>query len=103
MDAPTPPRSRSVWADLDALVLEEVDALRAGPDLPIETPGFASEEDFAARAAAYLRGHEQPEAVIGRLRIDLGLSEPPEEAPVCPVPGPDEPAAPAADGAEPAA
>ena len=91
MDAPTPPRSRSAWADLDALVLEEVDALRAGPNLPVETPGFASEEGFIARAAAYLRGRDDPEAVIGRLRLDLGLSGPAEQAPASPVPDPQEP------------
>jgi hypothetical protein len=80
MDLSPAPHSRSLWADLDALVLEEVDALRAGPNRPAEAPAFASEDDFVARVSAFLRGHGDPEALVERLCTDLGLFKPPRDA-----------------------
>lgn len=99
MDVPQTSRSRSLWADLDALVLEEVDALRAGPHRPAEAPDFASEEAFLARASLYLRGHPDPEALVERLRIALAPDAPAGDAP--PAAG-DEPP-PAQSGGEEAA
>jgi len=81
MYASPAPRSRSVWADLDALVLEEVNALRTEPEAPAETaaPDFASEEDFVSRVAAYLRGHEDREALLARLSGQLETVEADED------------------------
>jgi hypothetical protein len=64
--------ARSVWADLDALVLEEVNALNATPAAP-ETPAFSSEEDFVVQAKAYLRQRDDPLRVIEDLTRELGL------------------------------
>lgn len=65
--------ARSVWADLDALVLEEVNALNAAPAAGLEPPAFRSEEDFVARATAYLRQRDDPLRVIEDLTRELGL------------------------------
>ena len=62
----------SVWADLDALVLEEVDAL-AEPKEVAEPQRFGSEDEFVADAVHYLRQRPDPEQVIERLRQELGL------------------------------
>ena len=62
----------SVWADLDALVLEEVDAL-AEPKEVAEPQKFGSEDEFVADAVHYLRQRTDPEQLIERLRQELGL------------------------------
>lgn len=66
--------SHSVWADLDALVLEEVNALKSAPVSRSEPSAFASEDDFISKATAYLRQHEDPLRLIADLTRDLGLS-----------------------------
>lgn len=81
MDVPQALHSRSVWADLDALVLEEVEALRAGRHHPAEAPPFASEEEFFARVSLYLRGHPNPESLVERLCAELAPLTPVEGAP----------------------
>lgn len=65
--------ARSVWADLDALVLEEVNALNAAPAAAPELSAFSSEEDFVAQATAYLRQRDDPLRVIEDLTRELGL------------------------------
>jgi hypothetical protein len=80
MYASPAPRSRSVWADLDALVLEEVNALRTDPPAAAEAPAFASEEDFVACVAAYLRGHDGREALLERVSALLVPDEPARDA-----------------------
>ena len=65
--------ARSVWADLDALVLEEVNALNAAPAASLELPAFSSEEDFVTQATAYLRQRDDPLRVIEDLTRELGL------------------------------
>ena len=74
MHAQRPMPSRSLWADLDALVLEEVDALDAPPRDGIEPPAFASEDDFLAQAVGYLRLRDDPLRLIAALSAELGLS-----------------------------
>ena len=74
MHGQTATRPNSVWADLDALVLEEVEALRAGPPRVPEPLAFGSEEEFVARASAFLMGRENPDQLIERLRAHLHLS-----------------------------
>lgn len=74
MHAQRPMPSRSLWADLDALVLEEVNALDAPPREGIEPPAFASEDDFLAQAVAYLRLRDDPLRVLEALSAELGLS-----------------------------
>lgn len=81
MDESISPPPRSVWADLDALVLEEMNALRQGPDLPPQPPPFASDADFSARVGAYLRGHDDPQGLIERLGADLDLFKRPADPP----------------------
>ena len=78
--------SLSVWADLDALVLEEVNALQAVSVSRPELPAFASEDDFISKATTYLRQHEDPLRLIDDLTRDLGASmsedlEMPDELP----------------------
>lgn len=63
--------SHSEWADLDALVLEEMNALSAGPAEPV---AFRSEADFVAQATAYLRQRDDPLRVIEDLTRELGLT-----------------------------
>ncbi|HEY0413255.1 MAG TPA: hypothetical protein VGD66_08935 [Allosphingosinicella sp.] len=77
---------RTAWRDLDALVLEEVEALsRPSPTLEIVAPPFACDEDFLARSSAYFAGHDNPEALLERLcilpvllRPDAALESEPE-------------------------
>ncbi|RUW43492.1 MULTISPECIES: hypothetical protein [unclassified Mesorhizobium] len=66
------PHARSVWADLDAIVLQEVKALRSVPPRPAE-PQFGSDEEFMDRATAYLEGRgEEAHLLVDRLRDMLG-------------------------------
>ena len=74
MHGQTATRPTSIWADLDALVLEEVEALRADPPRLAEALAFGSEEEFMVRASAFLAGHDDREQIIERLRVRLGLS-----------------------------
>ncbi|RRI06431.1 hypothetical protein EH240_03940 [Mesorhizobium tamadayense] len=84
-------RSRSAWANLDAIVLEEVRALR--PPAPraaeaaaaeAEAP-FSSDEEFMHRATAYLGGRgEEAFWLMERLRNMLGIDEA-SEAPANPT------------------
>ncbi|MEA3066367.1 MAG: hypothetical protein QOJ27_2828 [Sphingomonadales bacterium] len=68
-----PPR-RTAWEDLEALVLEEVEALsRPSPAVEIVAPPFACDEDFLARASAYFAGHDDPEGLLERLCSLPGL------------------------------
>ncbi len=73
-------RSRSVWANLDAIVLEEVKALRsaapraAEAPAPEEEPPFRSDEEFMHRAMAYLGGRgDEAYRLMERLRDMLGI------------------------------
>ena len=88
----TRPR-RAAWDDLDALVLEEVEAAsRTSARLGAVAPPFGSDEDFLALAAEYLAAHEDPRGLLER----LGASVPPrreEEKPQASA----EPAPPDAD------
>jgi hypothetical protein len=81
MDVSQAMQPRSVWADLDALVLEEMEALRAGPDRPEDALGCASDDAFIVRASVHLRGHPDPEALLKRLCAELGLFQSSGEAP----------------------
>lgn len=74
MHTQRPMPSRSLWADLDALVLEEVNALDAPSREGVERPAFASEDDFLAQAVGYLRLRDDPLRVIEALSAELGLS-----------------------------
>jgi len=66
--------ARSVWADLDAIVLQEVKALHAASPRPAETP-FGSDDEFMDRAAAYLEGRgDEAHLLMERLRGLLGLT-----------------------------
>ena len=76
MYAQTAPLPRSVWADLDALVLEEFDAIQAELAPPRPRREFDSDEDFVIRAIAYLVGHADPAALMER--IASGFPSPPE-------------------------
>ena len=80
MDEPISPPPRSAWADLDALVIEETEALRQGPERPPEPPPFASDDDFSARAGAWLRGHADPQGLLERLAADLDLLRRPADS-----------------------
>ena len=67
------PLSRSAWADLDALVLEEVEALDAEARIAPGRPrGFDSDDDFLVRALTYLADHDDPIGLIARLRDGFG-------------------------------
>ena len=66
--------SQSAWADLDALVLEEVKALKSVPVKRPEPPDFASGDDFISRATTYLEQHDDPRRLITDLIMRLGLS-----------------------------
>lgn len=73
-------RSRSVWANLDAIVLEEVKALRPGAPRAAEAPPpeeeapFRSDEEFMHRATAYLGGRgDEAYRLMERVRDMLGL------------------------------
>jgi hypothetical protein len=61
------PLPRTAWDDLDALVLEEVEALSGPSAVEILGPSFACDEDFLARASAYFAGHDDPEGLLERL------------------------------------
>jgi hypothetical protein len=61
---------RSLWAGLDALVLEEIEALRKAPPLrppPAPATGFASDEEFMVRTLRYLAVHPDPAALVASL------------------------------------
>ena len=60
----------SAWADLDAIVRQEVDALSSGAE-EVPAAEFASDEDFIAQAVAYLREHEDAQSLLERLRNEL--------------------------------
>lgn len=70
--------SHAAWADLDALVLEEVNALDAVEAPPPEVLAFSSEDEFLAQAIAYLRQREDPLRLIAALTGELGLAAAPE-------------------------
>lgn len=58
--------------DLDALALEEEQALRAEAAAPAPPPPgagspFASDEEFLVRAVAHLAAHPEPSALLNRL------------------------------------
>lgn len=77
------PHARSVWADLDAIVLQEVKALRSAPPRPAGAT-FGSDEEFVDRASAYLEGRgEEAHLLMERLRGMLGQTGSPytNEAP----------------------
>jgi hypothetical protein len=77
----SPPR-RGAWDDLDALVLEEVEAAaRASPMPRAAAAPFGSDDEFLARASAYFAGHDDPERLLERLCSLPGLLPPDEEAP----------------------
>jgi hypothetical protein len=63
---------RSHWTGLDALVLEEIEALQtSAPRLrharPAPFAGFASDEEFLMGALRYLAVHPDPGALVARL------------------------------------
>jgi len=78
MHAQTATSRYSAWADLDAIVLQEVDALSNRPARPPAAADFASDEEFVDRVSAYLRDHEEAEALVERLSKELGLFRRPE-------------------------
>lgn len=65
--------NHSVWADLEALVLEEVDALAQPPSEVPEQVRFGSEDEFVAEAAHYLRQRPDPVHLIDQLCAELGI------------------------------
>lgn len=75
----------SAWADLDAIVRQEVDALSSGAD-KVPAAEFASDDDFIAQVVAYLREREDADSLMERLCSELApppIAEPvdlPEEA-----------------------
>jgi len=76
------PHSRSVWADLDAIVLQEVKALRSPPQRQTEVP-FRSDEEFMDRAMAYLESRgEEAHLLVDRLRGMLGTAATDETDPI---------------------
>jgi hypothetical protein len=77
MRAQTATSRYSAWADLDAIVLQEVDALSGRSARP-PIADFASNDDFVARVSTYLRGHDEAEALVKRLCKHLGLFRRPE-------------------------
>ena len=98
----------AVWADLDALVLEEVDALSTRYDDAPEQGAttFLSDDDFLTRAGDYLRLHAEPERLFEQLRNSLEFSpEPMGESPTAEPIGEElideEPPAPPAEDAPP--
>ena len=101
MHAQTATSRYSAWADLDAIVLQEVDALSNRPAGPPVAADFASDEEFVDRVSAYLRDHEEAEALVERLSSELGLFRRPEPEDTSEPEGASEPKA--ADEAEPEA
>jgi hypothetical protein len=88
-------RSRSVRANLDAIVLQEVEALHPVAAPRTTEPPFRSDEEFIDRATAYLGGRgEGAHRLVDRLRNMLSLpgnadadqsqapQEPPGESPI---------------------
>ena len=75
---------RSLWAGLDALVLEEIEALRTSPP-PLRrppsapAPDFASDEEFLVRTLRYLAGHPDPAALVAS--PSAGVPPPPAPEP----------------------
>jgi hypothetical protein len=74
---------RSLWAGLDALVLEEIEALRTSPPplrrpAPVAAPDFASEEEFLMRTLRYLAGHPDPAALVASLSAGFPPAPDPE-------------------------
>ena len=75
-------RSRSLWSNLDAIVLEEVRALRPSAPRAADAPAaeaeapFGSDEEFMHRATSYLAGRgEEASRLMERLRDMLGLDD----------------------------
>jgi hypothetical protein len=73
MNAQLSPLRGPLWAALDALVLEEMDALDRPLRKVAEPQDFASDEDFLARTSVFLRGHPGAEGLVERLCGDLRL------------------------------
>jgi hypothetical protein len=71
--------SPSDWANLDALVLEEVDALDATETPPRQIPLFNSEDDFLTKATAYLRQRQDPQQLIEALAAGLDTRHSPDK------------------------
>ena len=76
---------RSPWAGLDALVLEEIEALRTPPPLrrmpPAPAPAFASDDEFLVSALRYLAGHADPAGLVARLSAGFQLATAEPESP----------------------
>lgn len=93
MNATAAVSRRSPWAGLDALVLEEIEALRAPPPrreppAPAPARGFSSDEDFLMSALRYLAGHPDPAALVARLSAGFQLAATTEpEGPAAPEEG----------------
>lgn len=108
MNAPAAASRRSPRTDLDALVLEEIEALRRSPPPLRQAPpkpfgGFASDEEFLVCAMRYLAVHSDPGALLARLSSRFHVAAEPkpagpattdEEAPAGAGPGEEVPAAP---------
>ncbi|HEX8224382.1 MAG TPA: hypothetical protein VF605_11260 [Allosphingosinicella sp.] len=77
---------RSPWAGLDALVLEEIEALRTPPPPlrrvpPAPAPAFASDDEFLVSALRYLAGHADPAGLVARLSAGFQLATAEPESP----------------------
>ncbi|MGM4915044.1 hypothetical protein [Rhizobium sp. 768_B6_N1_8] len=66
--------SHAAWTDLDALVLEEVNAVAAAGARPQDVPAIYTEDEFLALAIAYLRQREDPLRLIETMTGELGLT-----------------------------
>ena len=85
---------RSVRAGLDALVLEEIEALGASlPPLRHPAPApvriFASDEEFLLAALRYLAAHADPGALVARLSAGFEAGPTPPAATDEEASGPD--------------
>lgn len=71
--APRTHEPRTIWADLDALVLEEVDAL-SRPTVEAPASDFATPDAFIAAAVAFLRQQPDPLPIIDDICTELGIT-----------------------------
>jgi len=95
--------NHSVWADLEALVLEEVDALAQPPSAVPKQVRFGSEDEFVAEAAHYLRQRPDPGHLIDQLCAELGIGASGDESGLGEEPGSDPGGADGFDGEPPQA
>jgi hypothetical protein len=61
------PSRHSTWDDLDALVVEEMEALAGPPPIPALPVPFLDDEKFLAAALSYLDGHADRDRLLAVL------------------------------------